>query len=423
MTRNKKWNPRPHSLALRSEYDLFSDKFNRFWIFDKDKGLWIEPANKILEKEIREWHLTGEKLSSYHVREIINDVQSLSSEDSVMEEPREWLIPFANTIYDLRDQQPIKYSKDYFFTSKLPVNYNPDATCPKIDEIFREIVPEDRVIDLYELVAYCLIRNYKNQLIFFLYGSGANGKGVFTNILQKILGKENISSVSLSDLQSSRFSGAELYHKLANICSELRYQEMKNSDLIKKLSGGDIISAEHKFKNPFQFYNYAKLIFVTNALPPVNDKTYAFYRRLFLIEFPYTFEGSKQDRGLLSRLKTSEFEGLALKCINVIQSLKERGFAFTNQPDPNKSAELYENLSNPLDTFFKEKCMEDESEKIAKSEFKEAYTKWAKENGHRVLTDQDIKREMTNKGITDRKVTFSGEERKNAWMGIKWKEE
>jgi putative DNA primase/helicase len=256
-----------------------------------------------------------------------------------------------------------------------------------------------------------------------LYGSGANGKGVYTKILERVLGIDNISSVSLTSLQYNKFSVAELYHKLANICSELRNEEMKNTDLIKKLSGGDTIPAERKFGHPFQFTNFAKLIFVTNALPPVNDKTYAFYRRLFLLEFPYTFEGPDQDRELLSKIAPLEYEGLAVKSLVTILSLKKRGFAFTNQPDPNKAAVEYERLSNPLDTFLKEICEEDESGQITKTDFKEAYTEWAKENGHRVLTDQEIKRIMTNKGIMDRKVSFLGSERKNAWIGIKWAEQ
>jgi putative DNA primase/helicase len=423
MAKTREWTPRPYSLSLSKEFDLCFDKFKRFWIFDKDSGLWIESADNLLEKVIREKLLRGPELSCHHVNEIIKDVKSLSYINDVPKDPGEELIPFANKIYDLKNKKSINYSKEYFFTSKLAVNYTPGATCPTIDRIFKQIVPSDRVIDLYEIIAYIFLRHYQNQLIFFLYGSGANGKGVYTKILERVLGIDNISSVSLTSLQYNKFSVAELYHKLANICSELRNEEMKNTDLIKKLSGGDTIPAERKFGHPFQFTNFAKLIFVTNALPPVNDKTYAFYRRLFLLEFPYTFEGPDQDRELLSKIAPLEYEGLAVKSLVTILSLKKRGFAFTNQPDPNKAAVEYERLSNPLDTFLKEICEEDESGQITKTDFKEAYTEWAKENGHRVLTDQEIKRIMTNKGIMDRKVSFLGSERKNAWIGIKWAEQ
>jgi len=407
---------------LKDGLKIICDKYGRVFVFQSSSELWIEDGIKLIEQKLRKNYLKGSDLNSHQVREVIDDLKSLCLIGEEFSSPSWTLIPFDDLIYDLDTGETAFFFPEFHFTSKLAVEYNPKATCPTIDRIFHELVPAERVIDLYEMIAYCFIRAYHNQIIFFLYGSGANGKGVFTYILQRVLGKKNTSSVSLNSLQHDRFSAADLHQKLANICPELRYEELRNTDLVKKLCGGDYVRAERKYGHPFEFRNYAKLIFITNSLPSTFDKTHGFYRRIFLIEFPNTFDGDKQDRLLLSKIPREEYEGLAYKCLGLLPGLREKGFAFTNQPDPKKVAEEYEELSNPLDTFLEKQCVEVEDGFIPKIEFKQKLTQWAKAKGNRVLNDKEIKIEMAHKGIEGHKLTFSGD-RKNGWVGIQWRDD
>ena len=61
-----------------------------------------------------------------------------------------------------------------------------------------------------------------------------------------------------------------------------------------------------KFKNYFNYVNYAKLIFSCNKLPEAKDDTSAFFRRWILINFPYTFEGVNCDKKILEKLTTEK---------------------------------------------------------------------------------------------------------------------
>jgi putative DNA primase/helicase len=255
--------------------------------------------------------------------------------------------------------------------------------------------------------------------VFFLYGSGRNGKSVVTSVIDMLIGKSNISHVSLTAFQRNRFSGAELYGKFCNTCNELDYEDLTKTDVLKQLSGGDSIQAERKFQHPFNFVNYAKLIFVTNELPRTTDKTNAFFRRVFLIHFANIFEEDKEDKLLLDRITTEEIEGLAFKCLGYLRGIGKRGFAFGNDEAPQVMMKNYERDSNPFETFVEEHYEEDPDGYVPKSEFKEHYKAWVTNKGFRIPNDKVIKEAMKTMGVIEEKRTLVGKARANCWVGLK----
>lgn len=71
----------------------------------------------------------------------------------------------------------------------------------------------------------------------------------------QILFKAFASTIPVSEL-GERFNKAELYMKKINVSSEFPYSGKKLTnciDIIKRLTGGDYISAEFKGKTPFNF--------------------------------------------------------------------------------------------------------------------------------------------------------------------------
>lgn len=415
-----KFCPRPYTKRLAENYELLFDKYKRLWAYDRQSGLWKEEtAEMILQKELRDHYM----LSSVHeINEVIADLQDRFFRDGTLPEPPWRLIPFDNGVYDLETGDFRDFQQNDYFTSKLGVQYNRAATCSEIDRIFHDLVPPDNVIDLYELVAYSMIRAYPYQKLFFLYGCGANGKSVYANILEGMLGGHIVSHVSLQKLQSSRFSGAELYKKYLNICGELNYQQLERTELIKQLTGGDRISAERKFAQPFDFVNFGKLVFLTNELPPTSDMSNGFYRRIFTIEFPKVFDEKKADHFLVEHLGREEFEGLAFKCLGTAQQLMGTGFTFTNDRNTDKIREQYEALSNPLEAFIGDTYEADTEGAIPKQQFTREFGQWLKVKGMRPWSDTQLGKEMRKRNYPDGKRHVGGG-RQNCWLGLKSKQD
>jgi putative DNA primase/helicase len=422
MKKGEIFSPILYSKKLLETYQIKCDMKYTLWLYNPDTGLWCNNADKLIEQILREQYLKEKHLSNYHVKEIISHIKSVAFENKNFPSPLWHLIPFNNCVYDIKNEVYRDYLSTDFLTSKLTVNYGASSNeCPLIDKIFRQCVKPEDLDELYELVAYCMVSSYANQEFFFILGSGRNGKSVYTNIITRLLGIENISAVSLHGLQTNRFAGAELYGKFANICTELQYTDLNNTDIIKKLTGGDLILAERKFMNSFYFSNYAKLIFVTNELPKTKDKTPAFYRRARIINFPFSFEGEREDKFLLEKITVQELEGLASKCVWILQQMIVRNFTFSKQKTTLESEQQYEKISNPIDTFIEENCQRGANAFVSKDEFKERLDEWMRVNGIRIRTDKDIIQYMRERGIEEQKRTLTNGKRKNTWIGIAWK--
>jgi len=416
-----KFYPRPFSDEILGQYSFWypGEKSPLYW-FDLKEGVWRLGGEGLIENYLRTKTNSLDDIMkrTYIINEIVSDIKGISWKGEELPEPPPWLIPFRDGVYDLKTFQFRNFNKEDYFTWKLNWRYNSQARAKTLEPLIDSFLPEPT--SLYELMAYCLWRGYPYQKIFFLFGRGSNGKTLFANILEKLLGPENVSHVSLKELQNSRFGGSQLYQKLANICGELEYEELKNTGLLKQLCGEDTIEADRKYLLPIKFKNYAKLIFLTNELPRSWDTTEAFYRRLFLIEFPKVF---KEDPALLVTVKDlpeEEWEGLLFKTLGHLRNLMENNFIFRGDMGFQKTKELYLKLSSPLQQFVEENCVVSRNPQdfIFKYEFKERFFAWLGEKGRTTYTEKRLVKEMQELELPEMQ---KGEKRWWAWVGLKWK--
>ncbi|WP_457681080.1 DNA polymerase [Thermovibrio sp.] len=424
-----KFYPEPFAKEILSRFDFWYEGEKRdFWYCDEEEGIWKPDAKDFIKDILYKENMLDPSIKKkYQVGEIVDYIKHVSRRKGrPLPEPSPFLIPFKNGVYDLKNDLFRSFRKEDYFTFKLPWNYKEGAQCPLVDRVFHSLLPKDRVIDLYELVAYCLWRGYPYQKFFILYGRGSNGKGLYTRILTTFLGKENTSSVSLEELQKGGFHTASLYKKLANIAGEVSYEDLKHTRLLKQLTGEDLIYADRKNKEGLHFYNYAKLIFLTNQIPITRDTTYGFYRRVFLMEFPYQFsekDGEELEFRLITFPQKEEYEGLAYKSIQILKELLKRNFRFTNNPDPEKTRRIYERLSNPVAQFIEEFCERDPEGFIWKFEFAERLNEWLDKKGFNKLSAETIGKRMKKLGYEQKEKRHPATGNKyRAWVGIKWKE-
>jgi len=177
------------------------------------------------------------------------------------------------------------FDRSDFLTYQLPYEYNPGAEAPRFIQYLNEVLPDQSSQQvLAEFLGYVFVTNshLKLEKALLLYGSGANGKSVFFEIVKAMLGNENLSSYSLSSLTNeSGYYRAEIAHKLANYASEI------NGNLeaarFKALVSGEPIEARKPYGQAFILENYARLIFNSNELPRDVEHTAAFFRRFLII--------------------------------------------------------------------------------------------------------------------------------------------
>ena len=283
--------------------------------------------------------------------------------------------------------------------------------------------PEKAVL-LYEIEGYTLYPDYPLHRAFILLGEGANGKSTYLRKLVKVLGKRNVVSISLVKLTdpSQRFVLAELHGKLANIAGEVPGKKglgkIQDPDTFKKLTGQDEVQAERKFRDPFYFVNYAKMIFSANRLPKVDEDTYAWWRRWIGLEFPHQFP---EDPTFFDRTFTKyEVEaGIVISLLALRNVMLRRGFTESGLD----IREKWKRLSDSVYRFVKEMLEAGNlilapKAFVEKQELYSFYIKWAQdvdENPVKQKTfTQTLKREF---GVVADKKKIGGKNR-NVYVGI-----
>ena len=305
----------------------------------------------------------------------------------------------------------------YGFTYNIPVEYNPEAKCHKIMKFLREITSnEDDATVLREIPALCLMEE-QYPYSYMLVGSGANGKTTYLNLLMRFLGKENVSNLALQDL-NSRFRLYRLVGKLANICGDIPETAISDTGtgIFKMLTGGDPVTVEKKFKEPFEYYNRAVMVFSANKLPEVKDMTDAFWRRWMLIKFPYKF---KDNPNLLDELSTpEELSGFLNEIINSINKIREKGITISQSTKELKEEWL--KRANSVYAFARDMLIRDKDNMIPNDEMYAAYRQYCDDNDFTTYTKKHFSQEL------ERLVPFVRRDRKRVkgrltrvWIGAR----
>ena len=385
-------------------------------------GVYV-PGEAYLKEKAQE--LLGEHATTHRVNEIVNFIRRATYVSRDKLNRNKELINLKNGVLNIFTKEFKPHSPDYLFTFMVPVEYNPNADCPKIKEFLSQILHEDDIPTVLEFIGYCLYRDYPYQKALMCVGDGANGKSTLLALIKKFLGERNVASVSLQDLGENRFASSKLFGKLANIFADLPDRKFLNTGVFKMLCGGDLIYAERKFQNPFSFVNFAKLIFSANRLPMVYDDSDAFFRRWIIINFPNRFEGEKADKKLLEKLATpEELSGLLNLALEGLERLINNG-GFSNEGSIDELREEYIRKSDSAAAFIMD-CIEIDSEGIIlKDDLYEAYVKYCDANklpkvAKNVLTRDYLYKKIPSLSETKIYVEIGGERvRKRAWKGIR----
>ena len=95
---------------------------------------------------------------------------------------------------DLRTGERYSPRPEDYMTKCAPVA--PGGDCPLWREFLARVTSEDAALQKYlqRVAGYCLTGHTHEHAIFFLYGTGANGKSVFVNTLAGMMGDYAITA-------------------------------------------------------------------------------------------------------------------------------------------------------------------------------------------------------------------------------------
>ncbi len=202
------------------------------------------------------------------------------------------------------------FDRHDFLTYQLPFEFDETSEAPQWQQFLDRVQPDVACQQiLAEYLGYCFTRGLKLEKVLLLYGSGANGKSVFCDVISALLGAENISHYSLSSLSEPQgYFRARLANKLLNYGSEL--DARLQTDAFKQLASGERMQARLPYGQPFELRDYAKLAFNCNELPRDVEHSEAYFRRFLVIPFTVMIPEAERNVELANEIIRAELSGV-----------------------------------------------------------------------------------------------------------------
>lgn len=294
-----------------------------------------------------------------------------------------------------------------FLTHQLPFAYDEQATAPLFQTFLDRVLPDPACQQLLaEYMGYVFVSpaRLKLEKTLLLYGTGANGKSVFFEIIMALLGSDNVSNYSLQSLTTEpAYSRAYLATKLVNYASEINGK--LEADTFKQLVSGEPVEARLPYGQPFIMINYAKLIFNCNELPTDVEHSNAYFRRFLIVPFGVTIPESEQDKELAATIIRSELSGVFNWVLAGLRRLLAQG-KFTDPVTVQQQLDMYRKQSDSVRLFLDEKGYQSGPDYLPLKDVYRDYKAFCAEDGYRAVNSRNFKNRLTGIGVQTEKRNF-----------------
>jgi putative DNA primase/helicase len=325
------------------------------------------------------------------------------------------LLNAKNGVVDLATGELLPHSPEQRMTLQCDVSYL-DEEAPQWDAFLRRVQPDPEMrAYLQRVIGYCATGLTTEQVFFLFHGSGANGKGVFQNVLSHVLGTY-AQTVPVETLMASSVDGripndiARMAGRRFLVASETKQGKALDEQRIKQLTGGDTIAARYMRAEYFEFRPVGKIQLTTNHLPRLSDDS-ATWRRIHLITWPVEIPEAERDGFLQDRLLQDEAAGILRWIVQGCLAWMEEGL---NPPQTVHDARDAYQKDEDVVGQFAEECLEPVPPvkgAIGRDTrtIWNAYAVWAKSEGYAV---------MGQRALTARLKKKHEYARSNGWTGF-----
>jgi putative DNA primase/helicase len=305
------------------------------------------------------------------------------------------LLPVANGLVHVSSGRLYPATPALFVESASGVAFDQEALPPKQWKKFlNQILDAAAQRTLQTIFGCCLVRDTSFQKIFLLIGPKRSGKGTIAYVLQQMLGKESIASMSLTNF-SQQFGLQKLIGKPLCIVPDARFGKKNDpaplAERMLSISGEDVINIARKFREDWVGRLPTRFLILTNELPRLEDASGALADRFVILKTKQSFLG-KEDLDLRSRL-IAELPGILNWAVAGYQRL-QREKRFVEPSSSVAEKEMMRTVMSPITSFIEDRCELGSGFQVQKKELYAAYVNWCDANGVRQETSHVFGRDL-----------------------------
>ncbi len=313
------------------------------------------------------------------------------------------LLNLANGTWDMRHSALRPHDRADLLTKLSPARYEPNAKAPLWEEMLNRVFAQDAELIRYVQLAfgYAATGEATEHSVFLFLGSGANGKTTVLEAIRHALGEYSLS-MDFGTLTAKHDRGgptpeiARLRGARFVTATEAEQGERFREATLKKLTGGDTISARGLYRDSVDFRPTFTLFLSVNHLPALHGSDEGIWRRIKIIPFDVTIPQEQRDRTLTQRL-TSEVNG-------IIRWILEGTAAWLHHGLPHSAAVTkatmrYRRTEDNVPRFVEECCERGAQFTTDGTVLFEAYTGWCGDEGVRAVSHDAFSKRLTALGF------------------------
>jgi P4 family phage/plasmid primase-like protien len=268
------------------KFSRYFSESDLFFAYRVDQGFYIPLNNRQLDSLILRfalYHNVAAHTPPNFRKQVISDLKSLLvDKDQPKEDP---FLIMGNGAYNIATKQLVPWSPQIFSLSKIPYNFDPEATCPNflkfLEFAFYNDAPKIQFIRAY---LWAILNGYtKAQIFIYLLGQGGTGKSTLTNILKSSLGSHMVLTTNLRELHNDKFEAYNILGKRLILISDTEHYQGDLS-ILKSITGNDALIGRIKHKSgSFEVLPRGLVIITGNTPLGSKDSGGALSRRIRVV--------------------------------------------------------------------------------------------------------------------------------------------
>ena len=223
--------------------------------------------------------------------------------------PARRLIGFRNGVLDTQTGLFSPHSKSYWLRTLCDVDFTPPVEGETLEthapNFWRWLDraagknPQKRDVILAALFMV-LANRYDWQLFLEVTGPGGSGKSILAEIATLLAGEDNATSADIDTLEDPRKRASLIGFSLIRLPDQEKWSG--DGAGLKAITGGDAVSVDPKYQNPYSTHIPAVILAVNNNPMRFTDRSGGVSRRRVIIHFPEQIAPEERDPQLRDKI-------------------------------------------------------------------------------------------------------------------------
>ncbi|STA80717.1 primase-helicase zinc-binding domain-containing protein [Citrobacter koseri] len=223
--------------------------------------------------------------------------------------PARRLIGFRNGVLDTQSGLFSPHSKSHWLRTLCDVDFTPPVDGETLEthapNFWRWLDraagknPQKRDVILAALFMV-LANRYDWQLFLEVTGPGGSGKSILAEIATLLAGEDNATSADIDTLEDPRKRASLTGFSLIRLPDQEKWSG--DGAGLKAITGGDAVSVDPKYQNPYSTHIPAVILAVNNNPMRFTDRSGGVSRRRVIIHFPEQIAPEERDPQLRDKI-------------------------------------------------------------------------------------------------------------------------